>query len=205
MDRRKFIKKSGLGLAILSLTPSAIIANTKISSLQLKNGKAIIPHIRHGLLNLNLLGEEDFSGPSWLKTVEVNDFYKSGFKSKSKGDVIRIYSYLIDKGDVLESIQVNLEVDKLEILNENGFKKIKPSSDKNILFKSDFGEIDLFYTDKTQRLEVQTKLQKSHFTLLKGKASVQGQELNENDQLIISSNQLIQGTFEAGSIFIIAR
>ncbi len=212
MERRKFIRNTGLGIGSFLLMPSIVNADILGTASQ----SQIIPlaklsgQIRHGALILPQVGyKNEMIAFDWLDDITRNVFYENGFKASPDESDLEIVSILLtdpQTGDP-ESIQVQRSKNEVTILYEDLEWSVKPQEGIQLLVNAEeegflkihFGEIQ---AGKQLEYEVDGQ-QECYVHLLKGAVTVQNQELKSEYGLGLTIDKNINFEGQESSQFLI--
>ena len=212
MERRKFIRNTGLGIGSFLLMPSIVNADI----LGAANQSQIIPlaklsgQIRHGALILPQAGyKNDLIPFDWLDDITRNVFYENGYKESPDESDLEIISVLLTDpktGDP-ESIQVQRSQNEVTVLYEDlewtverkdGIQLLTNAEEEGFM-KIHFGTIQ---ADSQLDFEIE-KQQECYVHLLNGLVSVQGQEMKREYGLGLTIDKNINFTAKETSQFLI--
>lgn len=196
MERRSFIKKTGLGISGAILVPNAIASSVMpaLVNSQYVPLKETIGQIRHGLLTLPQAGfKNSLISYSWLQDVSKNVFYENGFQEGTNNEDMEIISLLVKdpKTQATDAIQVQKSGEDVVVLREGdsqvisltkpGFKAVSGKKLKNI--KLEIGQLSGF-KELSRKVPRGTEV---YLQLLKGHMVVNDIDLEPGIGLCLSS------------------
>jgi len=129
MERRKFVKYSGLASLALGFFPANSVASmtTKASTKLVELPKALT-QIRHGALNLPFASGLKKDMPfDWILDVHQNIFLRDGFQRNLDQD-LDITSIALKVEEGFEALQVSSQNDQLQVIWKQAIVAINLSS-----------------------------------------------------------------------------
>lgn len=201
MERRSFIKKTGIGIGGAMLAPGAIASSVlpALVNSQYVPLKENIGQIRHGILKLPQTGFKNrLISFAWLNDASRNVFFENGFQKGQGNEDMEIISLLVNdpRTSAKDAIQVQNDGEDVKVLREgvsqvvssskHGFKSVSGKKLKNI--KLEIGHLGGF---KKLRRKV-PKGTEVYIQMLKGHMRVNDISLEPGTGLCLSMMSELQ-------------
>ena len=124
MDRRKFVKYTGLAGLAASLIPTSLAAYAPDKAGVLIQFPKALTQIRHGALNLPFAVAKKEMPLDWVLDVHQNIFLHNGFQRNLDQDM-NVISIALKQEDNFEPLQVNYQKNTTSILWKENYIQIE--------------------------------------------------------------------------------
>ena len=124
MDRRKFVKYTGLAGLAASLIPASLAAYVPDKAGVLIQFPKALTQIRHGALNLPFAVAKKEMPLDWVLDVHQNIFLHNGFQRNLDQDM-NVISIALKQEDNFEPLQVNYQKNTTSILWKENYIQIE--------------------------------------------------------------------------------